>query len=118
MVNHPLQSAHIMFNISHMYMPCIHVDNWTSDSALIINLNGLLTNINTAKINVILDWLYFYLFDSYTSFGCFDPPYGSVARQQPLKLIYNINHTFWDFLISFHSIYMVLSIYLHPKLAL
>ena len=36
-------------------MPPIHIDNKTSDRALVANSNGVLTNINMTKIVVILD---------------------------------------------------------------
>ena len=44
-----------MYNKSQIYMPTIYVGNRSFNRALITNPNGLLTNINMAKIDVILD---------------------------------------------------------------
>lgn len=35
-------------------MPPVYIDNMTSDSALVANPTGVLTNINIAKLAVIL----------------------------------------------------------------
>ena len=47
--------THIIWEKSQNHMPPVHIDNKTSDTALVANLNGLLTNINNAKTAVILD---------------------------------------------------------------
>ena len=52
---HTHTHTHIIPGKSQNHMPPVHIDNKTSDTALVANPNDLLTNISIPKTAVILD---------------------------------------------------------------